>query len=182
MRECTNMNTLGFSFSEIFGLGDDKKKIDPNTLSVSQLKDKASKGLSFYYAAAKREGLKGSYSDFIKYIDKLHPTYRMHLGKMLYNAENSLGTPIVNTILGNLGSESGGKLPTDPADLQVFGDVLVGELTAPSITTMSKWVVDSVVKSGYDIAAIVDKYKMPLIVGGVGVVGLGLFVLMKMKR
>ena len=101
---------------------------------------------------------------------------------MLYNAENSLGTPIVNTIMGNLGSESRGKLPTNPADLQVFGDVLVGELTAPSITTMSKWVVDSVVKSGYDIAEIVDKYKLPLIGGAVGLAGLALFVLLKMKK
>lgn len=173
-----NSNAMGFSFSSLFS---SKEKIDPSKLSIDRLKDKAKQGLRFYYAASRKQGLQGSFDEFIAYIDELHPTYRKHLGTMLYNAENSLGTEAVNELMEKLGEESQGKIFTDPADLQIFGDVMVGELSNPSILTMSKWVADSVQKTATDIASYVNKLKYPLIIGGVVAASLIGYLVLKKK-
>ena len=170
------MSNMGFSLLNLFS---DGSKIDPEKLSSDQLKNRAKQALSFYYTASVKEGLKGSFEDFLKYIDKLHPTYRVHLGKMLYNAQNSLGIERVHDFMSQLGAESGGKLPSDPKDLQVFGDVLSAELSSPSLLTISRWTIDSAIETASDFKTFINKWKTPLIIGVSGLAALIIFTRLK---
>lgn len=173
------MNNLGFLW------WNDDDKIDIESLSEDKLRLKADQGLKFFWQELVHDGLTMSFNEFISYIDKLHPTYRNHLGKQIYYAERvDLNTDEIFT---KIGKEAKGRLPADSVALQVFAESFIEDLD--SISMKGKWIFNSVTESVKDIGTsvkswynFVSDYKTILLFGGLALIGLKAYHVLLRKK
>lgn len=158
---------LGAWYDPSTWLNDSTKELDPNKMSSSELRKESLRGLKPFWETLVTYGFQDSFDELIAYIDELHPTWRIYYGKQILWGEKSLGTKRVYDFARQVAHQSKGKIFVDPKDLQIFGDVLSGELSQPGLQTVGRWFAQGTVEGLKEFGKLAANW-MPklLLVGG----------------